>query len=260
MLKGILSGIFQLLFISALNIIVSKIFSALTNAISGGGKGFFDIKLPGFSLTGGFETSSISSLGELAVSVTSSAQNLIQAGKMAYCVGKMLTNPGMLLGTLDILANNLLAAATEIASRLASQVMGQLNQALSQITGSITGLINNALGFLGSIIDLAESIKNFVDNLLNLGVSDWELFMSDEECEYMFATMAACMLNKFLGNKLQEFEQKISGKITEAGDKLNSAISSNLADVNSLSSYIEREKFMMEKATKQINGVSNLIS
>ena len=67
------------------------------------------------------------------------------------------------------------------------------------------------------------------------------------------------MLNKFLGNKLQSFEQKISGKITEAGDKLNSAIASELTDVNSLSSYLEREKFMMEKAAKQINGIDNLI-
>lgn len=239
---------------------MSKIFSALTNSISGGGKGFFDVKLPGFSLTGGFETSSIASFGELAASVTNSAQNLLQAGRMIYCAGKMLTNPGMLLGTLDILGNNLLAAATEIASRLANQVMGQLNLAIGQVTGSITGLINNVLGFLGSIIDLAESIKNVIDNLLNAGIGDWELFMSDEECEYMFATMAACMLNKFLGSKLREFEQKISGKITEVGDELNSAISSSLADVNSLSSFVEREKFMMEKATKQIKGINNMIS
>lgn len=84
--------------------------------------------------------------------------------------------------------------------------------------------------------------------------------MSDEECEYMFATMAACMLNKFLGPKLKEFENKISGKITEAGDKLNSAISEGLADVNTVSSYLEREQFMMEKATKQLNGINSLIS
>jgi hypothetical protein len=37
-------------------------------------------------------------------------------------------------------------------------------------------------------------------------------------------------------------------------------IADSLADVNSVSSYIERETFMMEKATKQINGINNLIS
>lgn len=235
-------------------------FSSLTKAISGGGKGVFDVKLPSFSISKGIQVSSVSSLGDLAASVTSSAQNLIQGGKMIYCIGKMIASPGMFLNALNILGNNVLAAATAIASRLANQVRGQLNLALSQITGSITNLITNALGFLGSIIDLADSIKNFVKNLLNLGVGDFDEFVSDEECEYMFATMAACMLNKFLGDKLQKFEKEISGKISEAGDELNSAISDNLADVNSLSSYIEREKFMMEKATKQINGINKMIS
>ena len=37
-------------------------------------------------------------------------------------------------------------------------------------------------------------------------------------------------------------------------------VAENLADVNSVSSYVERERFMMEKATKQINGINNLIS
>jgi hypothetical protein len=238
---------------------MSSIFSALTNAITGQGKGFFDIKIPNFSLSGGFETDQVQSLGQLAASVTESAQNLIQVGKMAYCAGMMLANPEMLLGVLDNLANNMLAAATDMATRLASQVKGQITMALSQISGSITGLVNNALGFLGSIVEVAKAIENLFDDAIKLGEVDFEGFMSEEECQYMFATMAACMLNKFLGNKLQAFEQKISGKITEAGSELNSAIANELKDVNSLSSYLEREKFMMEKAAKQINGVDNLI-
>jgi hypothetical protein len=104
-----------------------------------------------------------------------------------------------------------------------------------------------------------HSIKNMFDDAFKIGELDFEAFMSEEDCQYMFASMAACMLNKFLGNKLQSFEQKISGKITEAGSKLNSAIASELTDVNSLSSYLEREKFMMEKAAKQINGIDNLL-
>lgn len=235
-------------------------FSALTNQVSGGGKGFFDIKLPGFSIAKGVETSSVSSLGQIATSFASSVQNLIQGANMLYCVGRAITNPKMLLNTLDVLGGNILAAATEIASRLASQVRGQLNAALGQITGSIDGLIRNSLGFLGSIIDLCDALKNFIQNVFSLGDSDYKLGLSDEECEYMFATMAACMLNKFLGNKLKSFEQKISGKIATTGTELNSAIAKELADVNSLSSYAEREKFMMEKATKQINGLNTLIS
>lgn len=238
---------------------MSSIFSALTNAITGQEKGFFDIKIPNFSLTGGFETDQVQSLGQLATSVIDSAQNLIQVGKMAYCAGLMIANPEMMLGILDNLANNMLAAATEIASRLASQVKGQLDQAIAQVTGSITGLINNALGFLGSIVEVAKAIENLFNDSIKLGELDFEGFMTEEECQYMFASIAACMLNKFIGSKLQSFEQKISGKITEAGDKLNSAVAKELSDVNSLSSYMEREKFMMEKAAKQINGIDNLL-
>lgn len=233
--------------------------SALTNVVTGKGKGFFDLKIPGFSISKGFESDSVQSLGQLALSVTDSAQELIQVGKMAYCAGKALANPGMVLNVLDTLANNLLSAATEMATRLADLALGQINQALSQVTGSITGLIKNALGFLGALIDVIEAIKNLFDDAWNIGSLDFEMFMSEEDCEYMFATMAACMLNKFLGNKLQSFEQKIAGKITEAGQELNSAIAENLADVNTLSSYMERERFMMEKATKQINGLDNML-
>ena len=239
--------------------VMASPFSALTKMITGHGNGFINVKIPGFSITGGVETSSVSSIGELVTSITSSAQNLIQVGKMAYCAGKMLTNPGMLLNTLDMIGNNLLAAATDIAGRLANLVQGQLYQALSQITGSITGLVNNVLGFLGSILNLIEAIENLIDDMTNIGISDFDAFMSEEECEYMFVTLASCMLNKFLGSKLSEFENKVAGKITKAGNALNSAIADNLADVNSLSSYVERERFMMDKATKQINGLDNLL-
>ena len=78
--------------------------------------------------------------------------------------------------------------------------------------------------------------------------------------KYIFAAIAACMMNKFLGNKLQNLEDKISGEIIKTGDELNSHIADQLSDVNSVSSYLERERFMMEKATKQINGINNMFS
>lgn len=220
----------------------------------------FNVKIPAFSLSQGFEYTGAKSLGGLVNSVVSSAQNLLQGAKLAYCVGKMITDPSMMLGVLDTLGNNILAAATEIAGRLANLVKGQIDQALAQISGTITGFVNNVLGFLGSIVDLAKAIANLYDSIMNIGFKDWEDFMSEEDCEYIFAALAACMLNKFLGNKLQELERKLSDKIISAGTSLNSAIAENLADVNSVSSYVERERFMMEKATKQINGINNLIS
>lgn len=239
---------------------MANVMSALGSVIHGGGKGFLNVKLPTFSLSSGFSTAQFTSLGGIVGSVIDSAQSLMQGARLAYCAGVMLTNPGMMLGVLSILGNNVIAAATEMASRLASLVKGQITQALSQISGAIQGLVGNIFGFLGSIVDLYKSIVDLVDAISNIGFGNWGDFMAEEDCEYIFAAIAACMLNKFLGSKLQDLERKISSKIIETGSSLNSAIADGLADVNSVSSYLERETFMMEKATKQINGITNLIS
>lgn len=231
------------------------------------GNGFLSVKIPGFSILNGIETSTAGSVGEIASSIVSSAKNLIQAGKLAYCAGKMLTNPSMMKGVLDVLGGNILGAATQIGSRLTSLIRGQINMAIGQVVGSINGVIDSALGwlgsvfsFFGSIINLVKAVKSFLSDIFNAGKSDYDFFMSEEDCEYIFATIAACMLNKFLGNKIQTLETKLSSEIIESGDKLNSLLSDQLSDVNSVSSYLERERFMMEKATKQINGINNMLT
>lgn len=239
---------------------MASITNALVSIIGGEGKGILNVKLPTFSLATGFSTAQFTSLGGITGSVIDSAQSLLQGARLAYCAGKMLTNPGMMLGVLSILGNSVIAAATEMASRLASLVKGQITQALSQISGAIQGIVGNIFGFLSSIVDLYQSIVDLIDAISNIGLINWKDFMAEEDCEYIFAAIAACMLNKFLGTKLQELERKISSKIIKTGNSLNYAIADSLADVNSVSSYIERETFMMEKATKQINGISNLIS
>jgi hypothetical protein len=239
---------------------MANVTDVLGSIIHGGGKGLLNVKIPSFSLSQGFNYEGVKSLGGIVGSVVDSAQNLLQGARLAYCAGKMLTNPGMMLNVLSTLGNSVIAAATEMASRLAGLINGQITQALSQISGTIQGLVGNIFGFLGSIIDLYKSIVDLVDAISNIGFGNWGDFMAEEDCEYIFAAMAACMLNKFLGSKLQDLERKISSKIIETGSALNSSIADGLADVNSVSSYIERETFMMEKATKQINGINNLIS
>lgn len=239
---------------------MANVMDVLGSIIHGGEKGILNVKIPTFSLSQGFNYEGVKSLGGIVGSVVDSTQNLLQGARLAYCAGKMLTNPGMMLNVLSTLGNSIIAAATEIASRLAGLVNGQITQALSQISGSIQNIVGNIFGFLGSIVDLYKSIVDLVDAISNIGLGNWDDFMAEEDCEYIFAAIAACMLNKLLGSKLQELEQKISSKIIQTGSSLNSVIADSLADVNSVSSYLERETFMMEKATKQINGINNLIS
>lgn len=229
-------------------------------SIFGSSKSTMNIKIPTFSLNGGFQNISASSLGQITDSVIASAQNLMQGARLIYCLGYMITNPKMMLGVLSILGNNILAAATQMATRLADLIKGQITQALSQITGAITSLVGNIFSFLSAIVDLIKAIADAVSNLFKMGELDWGDFMAEEDCQYIFAAMAACMLNKLLGNKLQDLERKISGEIIKTGTELNSAIAENLADVNTVSSYVERETFLMNKATKQLNGLGNLSS
>lgn len=231
----------------------------LGSIIHGGGKGLLNVKLPTFSLSQGFASSQYTSLGGITNSVVDSAENLLRGAKLLYCLGAMIINPAMMLGMLSVLANSILAAATDMAGRLADLARGQINQALGQICGSINNLVGNIFSFLGSILDLYQAIKDFYDAICDIGLGDWEFFMAEEDCEYIFSAIAACMLNKFLGEKIQALEHKISSKIIETGNDLNSAVADSLADVNTVSSYVERETFLMNKATKQLNGISNIV-
>lgn len=183
-----------------------------------------------------------------AKGVIASSEKLSQIVNMGYCMGRAIMNPGMLLNALDMLGNNVMAAAIDMAKRIVALGWGQISQALSQITGLVYNLLSSALRLLKALEGLLNSIRleSFKE------YNDW---LSDEECEYMFASMAACMLNKFFGAKLQKLEQKISNKIIDVGTSLNDTLCEELADVNSMSAHMDRQTFMMEKATRQIKGL-----
>lgn len=186
-----------------------------------------------------------------AKNVIASSEKLSQIANMTYCVGKAITNPGMLLNSLDMLGNNMLAAALDMAKRIVELGWGQIRQALGQISGLVQNL-------LSSVLRLLKALENLLNSIRLESYEDFYIWMSDEECEYMFASIAACMLNKFFGAKLQKLEQKISDKIIETGTSLNDALCEELADVNSMSAHIDRQTYMMEKATRQLKGLDTL--
>lgn len=197
---------------------------------------------------------------QFATEVADAVGDITQMAKMAYCIGQAFTNPGMLLGVLDNLAGSVLAAAFDMADRILASMQGQINQALAQITGTINNAISAAFGFLNAVVDFAEATINLLESIAKLGSGNLEFKVSQEECEFMFAAMAGCMLNQLLGSKLQELESEITGKIDEVGSNINSKIADKLASTNSVSNYVNHQSFMMNKATAQINGINNLIS
>lgn len=246
---------------------MSKTLSKLGEAITSSSKEQSGIVLPGIFMGGDEgETDPYTSLGVLALNIAVDAANLTQAIRTVYCVGQLITNPLMLLDTVGLMASGASAIMIDMAERMVKLVKNQLTQALSQIKGTFTTFGKNILeyidglkAFLESIETLGKAIINFIDNTTAESKIEYEEFCSKEDCEFMFAMMAACLLSKLLGNKLQEFEQKVSTKINNTGAKLNDALAESLSEVNNISGFIEREKFMMEKASKQIDGMHRLI-
>ena len=214
--------------------------------------GALDASNPIISIVGtasSFATDAADALGDIT-----------QLAKMAYCIGQAFTNPGMVLGVLDNLANNLMGVALDMADRILASMQGQINQAIGQITGTAINAINAAFGFLNAVVDFAETTINLLESIAKLGSGNLEFKVSQEECEFMFAAMAGCMLNQLLGDKLRNFENKITGKITEIGSDINGKIADELASTNAVSNYVSHQSFLMNKATTQINGINNLIS
>lgn len=222
---------------------------------SGGSGGLFNLNIPEVSLgklipiTNGTE---VTSLGELANAAVDTIGNLNQIAHMAYCIGEV-ANKDSLLAILDNITNNIAAVAFEMAERLASVIQGQILGMFGTLAGTALNLVTSILDFLTNVVKIYESLMSIWDNIKNRALGNWKNFMSTEDCEYMFASIASCMLNKLFGDKLAKFEQKVTSKITETGQKLNTALASELADVNNLSNYVRHESFMLDKANKQLS-------
>lgn len=246
---------------------MSKTLNKLTELITASSKEQPGFKLPGIFMGSEGETDPVSSLGVLALNIAVSAANLTQAARTIYCAGQLITNPMMLLDTVGLMAAGASSIMLDMADRMVKLVKNQLTQALSQITGTFTSLGKNVLeyidafrNFLKSIETLCTAIATFIDNLRAGAEMEYDEFCSKEDCEFMFAMMAACLLSKLVGNKLQEFEMKVSTKINNKGAELNEALAESMSEIGNISGYLEREKFMMEKASKQIDGLHRLIT
>ena len=220
---------------------------------------FLDTKIPSqvyfVGLVGvGVAASYAESLVQKAKTVIASSEKLSRIANMTYCVGRAISNPSILLNSLSMVGNNILAATLQMAERIVSVAYGQIAQALGQFTSLISNLLDSALSFINSMVKVLDAFLSLFNRVDRKQSIDFQANMSDEDCEWMFASMAACMLNKLLGSKLRKLEEKITNKIVDTGEKLNSALADELADVNSMSAHIDRQTMMMKKAEAQVRG------
>lgn len=232
--------------------------SLLAKQMGAGGsksEGLFNINFPKVTLDNflSIETPEETSVSGLLSSVVESVQNLNQLAHMAYCVAYFISNPQAMLDVLGMIAANALAVAVDMAERITSVLEGQIIGAISQVGGTILNIVNSVLNFLDALVDIYTALKKGIENLSNIAIDSWNDFMTKEQCEMMLAFIGACLLNKLFGSKLDEFERKITNKITETGAKINDAIAEELTDVNNVANYINHESFLMNKATEHLN-------
>lgn len=235
--------------------ILGKLTNALTRAQDSESNGLFNFNVPGTSIGGVIpitKETQVTSIGELSNSLSDTMGNLATIAHMAYCIGEIIKDPTMLLGILSKITNNLTAVAFEMASRLASVISGQIMGLFSTVAGTALNLINSILDFLTALLQLFENLVNILKAIRDRGRQTWKNLMTQEDCEFMFANIACCLLNKLFGDKLAKFEQKVTNKITKFGQDLNTSLTNELADVNNLGNYIQHETFMMNKANAQL--------
>lgn len=150
--------------------------------------------------------------------------------------------------------------ATQFAEDIMSAIGQQIRQMIAQILGTALNVVKSILSLINSIVDLVAAIKDMIDSFRNLAIDFSKLWLERQECEMMFGMIAACFFNKLIGNKLEKFKQKTLNKITEVGQDLNQHVADSLADVNTIANYVERESFMLNKATAQLRATSGAIS
>ena len=231
---------------------MSNTLKSITNSLLGHGSNgpLYNLGIiPNDSFLKEFEF--LGNINDIANDALNAISGINQVAHMAYCIGEV-ANKDSLLKILDNITNNIAAVALEMAERLASVLQGQIMGMFGTLVGTALNLANSILDFLTSVVKIYQSLMDIWDNIRHRALGNWKNFMATEDCEYMFASIASCMLNKLFGDKLSKFEQKVTRKITETGQKINTALSNELADVNNLGNYIRHESFMLEKANAQL--------
>lgn len=152
--------------------------------------GIQQFKFPGldFNIAEGMSASP-KTLGPMAIDISQQISGVTQIARTAYCIGKAITNPDMMLNVLEDIANTALSVAQDIANRIIDLVKNQILQALSQIKGTIASLLKVVDGFINALKNLLNSIKSIIVNIKSLASEDFDNWMSKEECEFMFAMM-----------------------------------------------------------------------
>lgn len=200
---------------------------------------------------------------ELSFNSLSDSINSIQQLKGAVAQGANMVNCAWTLMTtsqgldfLGQLAAGALGAVSSVVEQIWDAIAVQIHAAVSQVVGTFLNLVDAFQSLITSVLLLADSILNFFGSLSEFANLTFKLKLEQKECADFYASIAACLLNKYLGPYLDEFTNKVVTQVNELGGDFNALLYQELQDVNIFSSYAKQQAFLLKKASLQINGLT----
>lgn len=197
----------------------------------------------------------ISSLSDIKETISDIKEGITQGVNIIRCAYNLAsTKQGleflsqMALGSVGIIG--------AITDQVITAVSVQISMAASQIVGTISNVITAFQNLVSSVMLLTEAIKDIYDSWTSWSKIKIQLELDEDECKNMYAAIAGCLLNKFLGSYIEDFTSSLVGKINEIGNNFNDALYDGLQDANVFASYANQEAFLLKKASIQMKGLT----
>lgn len=200
-------------------------------------------------------TLGLGSVEDIQYTISELKEGITNATTFAYCAYNLLSIEGA-LDFLDRLANGMDSAIASILDQVIDSIATQISMAAQQVIGAFTSLLDALANLVQTVILIADSLSDLWNSWTDWSNWKFQMNIEKEACMDMYASVAGCLLNKYLGPYLEDFTDKVVGKINEVGNNFNDALYDSLSDVNTFTSYANQEAFLLKKASIQIKGLT----
>lgn len=213
--------------------------------------------IPSTSITRalGIDGDSVGSIESLTNTIRDLKDGITNAATLSYCAYN-LASIDQGLAFIEKLALGLDSAIESILDQIIDSIATQISNAAQQLIGAFVSLVDALANLVSSVLLIADSLVDLWNNWSDWSNWKFQWNLEKEACLDMYSSIAGCLLNKFLGSYLDDFTDKVVGKINEVGNNFNNALYDSLQDVNTFSSYANQEAFLLKKASIQIKGLT----
>lgn len=193
-------------------------------------------------------------LGDLVGQIEEIGGDIMTGANLIRCATVMnMSDWENFLGQMSMGVTSIIAS---IADQIINELSLQIGNAIQQIVNTITSIADALYNVWVSIELLIDSIGDLWDNWTTDIDFDIDFELNERNCKDMYAAIAGCFLNKFVGSYLDEFREKALNEINKGGNKLNDMLYDELSDARTFAAYANHEAFLLQKAKLQIQGLT----